>query len=91
MRVLAVILLLLLGAVHAELWFGRSGSPRVRELSALIQEQRAANDQTREANARLSAEVRDLQDGLEIIEEKARQELGMLRSNEILVQYAPKR
>jgi cell division protein FtsB len=91
MRVLTVILLLLFGAVHAELWFGRSGVPRVRELAALVSEQQAANDQVRESNARLAAEVRDLQDGLEMIEEKARQELGMIRADEILVQYAPKR
>ncbi|MEY4754761.1 MAG: hypothetical protein RJA44_2436 [Pseudomonadota bacterium] len=91
MRVLTVILLLLLGAVHAELWFGRGGVPRVRELGGLVQDQRAANDQTREANARLAAEVRDLQEGLEIIEEKARLELGMIRADEVLVQYAPKR
>lgn len=91
MRVLTVILLVLLGAVHAELWMGRNGVPRVRELAAQVSEKQAANEQVRESNTRLAAEVRDLQDGLEIIEEKARQELGMIRADEILVQYAPRR
>ena len=44
------------------------------------------NDAKRARNAKLSAEVRDLQEGLEMVEEKARAELGMVRPNEILVQ-----
>ncbi len=88
MRVVPVILLALIALVHAELWFGRSGVPRVIELQGLVAEQQARNDEARERNNRLMAEVRDLQDGLEIIEEKARVELGMVRPNEILVQYA---
>jgi len=42
-------------------------------------------------NDRLSAEVRDLKEGLEMVEEKARSELGMLKADEIYVQYAPRR
>lgn len=87
MRFVPVILLVLAGLVHAELWFGRTGIPRVIELQGQVAEQQARNEQARERNARLSAEVRDLQEGLEIIEEKARAELGMVRPNEILVQY----
>lgn len=87
MRVVPVVLLALTALVHAELWFGRSGVPRVVELQGQVAEQQARNEQARERNARLFAEVRDLQEGLEIIEEKARAELGMVRPNEILVQY----
>ena len=36
----------------------------------------------------LSAEVRDLKEGLEMVEEKARLELGMVKPNEIYVQFA---
>jgi cell division protein FtsB len=42
----------------------------------------------RQANDRLAAEVRDLKEGMEMVEEKARFELGMVRPNEILVQIA---
>jgi cell division protein FtsB len=87
MRVVPIVLLALIALVQAELWFGRTGIPRVLELQGQVAEQQAKNDQAREHNARLSAEVRDLQEGLEIIEEKARAELGMVRPNEILVQY----
>ena len=50
--------------------------------------QQALNDQARQRNERLQAEVTDLQTGLELIEEKARAELGMLRPDELLVQFS---
>ncbi|MCK6424086.1 MAG: cell division protein FtsB [Burkholderiaceae bacterium] len=87
MRGVTLVLLALLGYVHAELWFGRSGLPRVLELRAQVNEQQALNEQARARNERLQAEVTDLQTGREIIEEKARAELGMLRPDELLVQY----
>ncbi|BDI07190.1 cell division protein FtsB [Sphaerotilus microaerophilus] len=91
MRGVTLVLVALLGYVHAELWFGRSGVPRVLELRAQVAEQQALNEQARVRNDRLQAEVTDLQTGREIIEEKARAELGMVRPNELLVQYTPAR
>ncbi len=84
-------LLALLALVHVELWLGKSGVTRVVELQAKLREQRAANDVARVRNERLLAEVHDLKEGLEMVEEKARSELGMLRADEILVQVAPRR
>ncbi|MDE2161052.1 MAG: septum formation initiator family protein, partial [Burkholderiales bacterium] len=46
---------------------------------------RALNAQARERNARVAAEVADLKEGQEMIEEKARYDLGLVRPNEILV------
>ena len=88
MRGSTLVLVVLLGLVHAELWFGRSGVPKVRELRSQMVEQQALNDQARQRNERLQAEVTDLQTGLELIEEKARAELGMLRPDELLVQFS---
>jgi cell division protein FtsB len=51
-----------------------------------LAEQRMANDQARERNQRVAAEVVDLREGLEMVEEKARAELGMVKPDEILVQ-----
>ena len=87
MRGVTLVLLGLLGLVHVELWFGHAGVPRVLELRAQMAEQQALNEQARARNDRLQAEVIDLQTGREIIEEKARSELGMVRPNELLVQY----
>jgi cell division protein FtsB len=86
-----VVLAVLLGLVHVELWFGRSGVPRVLELTTQLEAQRERNVEARMRNERLSAEVRDLREGQETIEEKARAELGMIRPNEILVQYTVRR
>jgi cell division protein FtsB len=46
--------------------------------------------EARARNARLAAEVSDLKEGLEMVEEKARAELGMVRPDEILVQVTKK-
>jgi cell division protein FtsB len=86
-RLLTLALLALLVLVQAELWFGRGGLPRVMELSGKLSAQQAANEAARARNERLTAEVRDLREGLEMVEEKARFELGMVKPDEIFVQY----
>jgi cell division protein FtsB len=91
MRLLTLGLLALLALVHANLWFGKGGVPRTMALQGKLAEQRAANDAARARNARLDAEVRDLKEGLEMVEEKARYELGMVKPDEILVQLAAPR
>ena len=91
MRFVTVALAALLLLVHAELWFGKSGMGRVMDLKTQLAAQHAANDASRLRNEQLDAEVRDLREGLEMVEEKARFELGMVKPNEILVQPAPER
>ena len=91
MRLLTVVLAALLVLVQAELWLGKSGVPRVMELKGKLAEQQAANAAAQRRNQQLDAEVRDLKEGLEMVEEKARLELGMVKPDEILVQIAPKR
>ena len=86
MRFVTFALVALLALVHAELWFGRGGVPRMVELSARLRDQNAANDVARQRNQQMAAEVHDLKEGLEMVEEKARYELGMLKPDEILVQ-----
>lgn len=86
LRLITLTLAALLLLVQGSLWFGKSGLPYVLGLQSQLTEQLAANDAGRARNARLLAEVSDLKEGLEMVEEKARAELGMLRPNEILVQ-----
>ena len=88
MRFVTLALVALLVLVHVELWFGRGGVPRVMELQGKLAEQRGANDAARARNMQLDAEVRDLKEGLEMVEEKARSELGMVKPDEILVQIS---
>ncbi|MDB5966779.1 MAG: septation ring formation regulator EzrA, partial [Polaromonas sp.] len=76
-RLIPVILLLLLAVFQAQLWMGRGSVPSVREMQRKLAQQKAANAQAQQVNDRLAAEVRDLKEGLEMVEEKARLELGM--------------
>jgi len=87
-RVIAVVLVALLAIFQAQLWFGRGSIPAVADLSEKFQFQLEKNQLALLANIRLAAEVRDLKEGLEMVEEKARMELGMVKPNEIYVQIA---
>jgi cell division protein FtsB len=86
MRLATFALLLLLALVHAELWFGKGGVPRVLELQSKLSVQHKDNASASAVNAQLKAEVLDLKEGLQMVEEKARFELGMVKPNEIYVQ-----
>lgn len=91
MRWPTLILAALLLLVQGDLWFGKGNLPYVMGLQRQLDLQRAANVQAHERNTRVAAEVADLKEGLEMVEEKARAELGMLRPDEILVQVTPSR
>ncbi len=86
MRYVTVGLIVLLGLVHAEIWFGKGGMPRMLELQGRVATLKASNTADRQRNVQLDAEVRDLKEGLEMVEEKARFELGMIKPDEIYVQ-----
>ena len=87
-RIVPIALLALLAVLHAQLWIGRGSVRHVAELNAQLDVQRQKNETARKVNAQLAAEVRDLKEGMEMVEEKARYELGMVRQNEILVQWS---
>ena len=88
-RLVPVVLLALLVALHAQLWLGRGSLPRVNEMQRQIEAQKAANAQASQANERLASEVHDLKEGLDMVEDKARGELGMVKQGEIYVQFTP--
>jgi len=88
-RFVPVGLIALLVIIHAQLWLGRGSVTHVAELKAQLQAQNQQNQQALLVNKQIAAEVRDLKEGLEMVEEKARLELGMVKPNEILV-HIPK-
>ena len=87
-RIVPAALIALLVILHGQLWFGRGSVPSVARMAEQLDVQKQKNEQAQLANSRLEAEVRDLKEGLEMVEEKARLELGMVKPNEILVQIA---
>lgn len=87
-RAVPIVLIALLVILHGQLWFGRGSLARVADLRTQLAVQSQRNSQAQLANTQLAAEVRDLREGLEMVEEKARMELGMVKTNEIYVQIA---
>ena len=85
-RLVSLLLIALLAILHGQLWLGRGSIPHVAELQHKINVQKTDNTQAQMVNDRLNSEVRDLKEGMEMVEEKARSELGMVRPNEIFVQ-----
>ncbi len=86
MRWPTLILTVLLILLQYPLWFGKGGWLRVWEVDRQLQDQREANETLEQRNAAMEAEVRDLKNGYEAIEERARFELGLTRPDEVFVQ-----
>ena len=91
MKILGAVLVALIVLIQYPLWLGKGGWLRAWEVERQVDAQKAKNRQLEARNASLAAEVRDLKTGTEAIEERARHELGMLRSDEIFYQYVPEK
>jgi cell division protein FtsB len=87
-RLIPAALLALLLVLQAQLWFGRGSVPNVARLNEELAAQKRSNTRAEQINGRMEAEIRDLREGLEMVEEKARSELGMVKPNEIFIQVA---
>jgi cell division protein FtsB len=90
MRWLTVGLLALIGLLQYPLWVGKGGWLKVWEYDRLLQQQKEATKVLEIRNAGLDAEVRDLKQGYEALEERARFELGMIKQDETFVQIPEK-
>ncbi len=82
----AGLLIGLLVILQIQIWVGRGSVPNVAQMQRKLTELQQVNQAAQTENERLAAEVRDLKEGLEMVEEKARSELGMVKPNEIFVQ-----
>jgi cell division protein FtsB len=85
-RVIAGLLIGLLVILQIQIWVGRGSVPNVAQMQRKLTELQQVNQAAQTENERLAAEVRDLKEGLDMVEEKARSELGMVKPNEIFVQ-----
>ena len=86
MKKLLVLLVILLVYLQYSLWIGDGSLQDVWRLHKDVEQQRQENALLRERNAALEAEVLDLQQGLEAIEEHAREDLGMIKKGETFYQ-----
>lgn len=91
MRWPTLVLVALIVLLQYPLWFGKGGWFKVWEMDRQLQSQRDANQKLEQRNAGLDAEVRDLKNGYEAIEERARYELGLIKDGETFVQTPQKK
>jgi cell division protein FtsB len=88
MRVVAVVLVLVLGLLQLRLWVSEDGFRGVAQLTGQVAAQRQENRQLTDRNRRLEAEVADLRQGFSALEERARSDLGLIGANESFYIYA---
>ena len=81
-RVLFWILVILFFALQLRLWIGDGSLAEVWQLNSAIERQETENHLLEERNKRLRAEVKNLKEGLDAVEERARTQLGMVREDE---------
>ncbi|ACE83920.1 cell division protein FtsB [Cellvibrio japonicus] len=82
MKWLAAILLLLLAVLQYRLWIGEGSLAHAHRLETEIAQQKAENDRMRERNRILDVEVEELKTGLDTIEERARNDIGLIKKDE---------
>lgn len=90
MKKLILFLLVLNALLQYRLWFGDGGIYELHRLQAHIKELKAEGEKRHARNAALEADVKDLKEGTDAIEERARQELGMVKEGETFVQVFDK-
>jgi cell division protein FtsB len=83
LKILTLILITLVALLQYPLWLGKGSWLKVWEIDQQVTRQHEINQKLQMRNAALDAEVRDLKQGQEAIEERARSELGMIKQNEI--------
>lgn len=86
MKILLAVLVTLLLVVHYRLWVADDGARQMWQLRETVTEQQQENHALRARNRELEAEVRDLREGLDALEERARSDLGMIREGEVFYQ-----
>ncbi len=91
MKWLAAALIVVVVLLQYRIWLSEDGVRELRRLETAVGTQRTENDQLGERNRQLAAEVRDLKNGMQALEERARSDLGMIAGNETFYQVVPPR
>jgi len=90
MKILSGVLSALIVAIQYPLWLGKGGWMRVWDVNRQVEAQHLKNQGLEMRNGALAAEVKDLKQGLDAIEERARYELGMVKNDEVFFQVPAK-
>lgn len=87
MKTVALILVILIAFVQYSLWYGKGGWLEIFDLEKQLQDQHRLNQKLQNQNTILEAEIIDLKQGFDAIEELARNELGMIRKDEVFFKF----
>ena len=87
-KVLLGLAIVLIAGFQYLYWFGEGGYHDHQQLTQKIQQQMELNDELKERNRVLAAEVYDLKNGIEAIEEHARLDLGLIKPRETFIQMS---
>ncbi|MSQ64079.1 MAG: cell division protein FtsB [Betaproteobacteria bacterium] len=90
MKILSGVLVALILAIQYPLWLGKGGWLRVWEVDRQLDAQQQKNARLETRNGALAAEVKDLKQGHDAIEERARYELGMVKNDEVFFRVPAK-
>lgn len=82
MRVLTLVAIAIVLMLQYRIWFGQNGLQDLRELRQEVARQAQANESLQQRNQLLAADIDDLRTALEAVEERARNELGLVRPDE---------
>ena len=82
MKFIALLLVFLLVMMQVNVWLTKDGYSRLAEIKELIQDQQKENNEMVSRNSQLKEEIKDLKDGYSAIEEKAREDIGMIKEGE---------
>mgnify|MGYP000318391600 CR=1 FL=1 len=91
MRIFTTLLIILLSLLQYRLWFGKNSVPDYLALQDQVTHQQLTNEKLKQRNKLLYADTDDLKLGTEAIEERARNELGMIKENETFFRLIPKK
>jgi len=89
MKVVATILFIVLLVLQAQLWFGSHGIFQLWSLQDNISDIKQKNDELSQRNEQLHAEVIELKEGKEALEERARSQLGFIKEGEVFYRVVP--
>ena len=82
MKFITLLFVLLLLIMQVNIWLTKEGYSRIVEIKGLMQDQQQENDEMSSRNSQLKEEIKDLKDGYAAIEEKARENIGMIKEGE---------
>ncbi len=89
MRAFTALLLIVFSLLQYRLWFGKNSVPDYLALQEDVTRQEFSNEKLKQRNKLLYADTDDLKLGTEAIEERARNELGMIKENETFFRIIP--